>query len=260
MERESMSNDNIIFDSFSMSYTTKKEGGITLPWTLGPLSFNIGKGERVGIVGTSGSGKTSVLYALQHYHNPIRDDINYSGKLTKPNSVMMTVMQEPKAVLNPIRTVYRSFKLLNHSNFFEGKKALTIQEIKLFLEMVGLKTTPALLNARPSQLSGGMAQKVMIALGLALNPQWLLADEVSGSLDAVHEQQIMELLVTRIPSLLIVTHRIYLLKKYCTRVIFLSQGKSVFDGNVDAFFRCNIEEVQMFLDNLILTSNTKKES
>lgn len=230
----------------------KKQSMRDKSWKLGPLSFNILSGERVGIIGDSGSGKTSLLYAIQHYGEHEEVEVHYEGTLHRPKDNIFSVMQEAKSVLNPIRTVYGLFRVLHHSRKSKRTQAMNKQEIITYLSLMGFNNFEHIFKAHPHQLSGGMAQRVMCALVLALEPEWILADEISASLDVSYEEKIMEVLYQQVSTVIMVTHRLHLVKKYCHRVMFLEQGKILYDGSVRNFFECPHPVIQEYIDNIML--------
>ncbi|MGH7126768.1 MAG: ABC transporter ATP-binding protein, partial [Stellaceae bacterium] len=202
---------------------------VDFPTTAGRLkavdrvSLTVDEGEVLGIVGESGSGKSVTMLAMMGlvaYPGEVRADrLSFAGKSLLNLSDrerrriagkdVAMVFQEPASSLNPCFTV--GFQLGETLRVHMGldRKARHKRTIEL-LEQVGIPAPETRLNAFPHQLSGGMNQRVMIAMAIACNPRLLIADEPTTALDVTIQAQILELLLSlqreRRMALILITH------------------------------------------------------
>ena len=187
------------------------------------LSFHIDAGETVAIVGESGCGKSvtsmSILRLVNTPPGKIAGRIEFQGRnlLDLPDSEMRKlrgndismIFQEPMTSLNPVLTVGRQIgeTLRLHQGMDAGKATRRSVEM---LELVGISAAARRVREYPHQLSGGMRQRVMIAMALACNPKLLIADEPTTALDVTIQAQILDLmrdLKTRLGSaIMLITH------------------------------------------------------
>jgi oligopeptide/dipeptide ABC transporter ATP-binding protein len=208
------------------------------------VSFDIFNGEILGIAGESGSGKSVTAHSIINLiPSPpgkiLSGEILYKGKdilkLSKNElknirgKEIGMIFQEPSVSLNPVlkikSQIFESLMLdkkLNKKDI--KKKALTL------LKDVGITNPESSLNSYPHQLSGGMKQRIMIAIALSRNPSLLIADEPTTSLDVTTQKQIIDLLVNIKKSrtnfsILLITHNLGLIKQICDRVIIMYGGK-----------------------------------
>lgn len=214
------------------------------------LSFHIGQGEIVGIVGESGSGKSmtalSIMGLLPESVGISHGEILFQGQdLLKIKSEemrqiqgneMSMIFQEPMTSLNPVQKigVQVGESLLLHSHI--KKEAITAQ-VLMALKSVGLTETERIMDSYPYELSGGMRQRVMIAMATVCKPKLLIADEPTTALDVTVQQQILKLLrhfheETK-TSILFISHDLNVVKEICNRVIVMYQGDIVEQGPVD---------------------------
>src|ERR1700681_2414054 len=187
------------------------------------VSLTVSEGELLGVVGESGSGKSLTLLAamgLVPYPGRVTADrLTFKGRdlLTLSDrerrqitgkSVAM-IFQEPTTSLNPCFTV--GFQMVEGLRVHEkmGRKAAWVRAIEL-LEQVGIPAAEIRMRAYPHQLSGGMNQRVMIAMAIACNPKLLIADEPTTALDVTIQAQILDLLLSlqreRGMALVLITH------------------------------------------------------
>ena len=217
------------------------------------VSFSVNKGETLCIVGESGCGKSittlSVMGLLPDNGEITEGSINFQGEeLTnkkeeqlrkyRGNDISM-IFQEPMTALNPVFTVgYQIMEPLNlHTNL--GKKEKKSRAIEL-LSQVGLSDPEKVLKKYPHELSGGMRQRVMIAISLACNPSLLIADEPTTALDVTIQAQILDLIDDLKEDLgmgvVMVTHDMGVVAEVADRVMVMYAGHVVETGTVEEIF------------------------
>ncbi len=168
------------------------------------LSFTIKSGRRLCIVGPSGSGKSSLLYALLGVLPRSADikgvielpgGIFQAGDKALRGRVFACVFQQPLSYLNPVMNVIG--QILDSAIYVRGlKRRDAVREAEYLLKLVGFNAPEKIMFLYPFQLSGGMAQRVMIAQALLLNPKVLLLDEPTSALDASLRKQALDLLLS----------------------------------------------------------------
>jgi peptide/nickel transport system ATP-binding protein len=209
------------------------------------VSISVAKGETLGIVGESGSGKSVTSYAvmriLDRAGRIAEGSVMFSGIDVKAASEdqmrdlrgreISMIFQNPRAALNPIRKVgdqiedvLRQHVQQSTVNDF-GEKAIEA------LEQVKIARPRERYHAYPFEMSGGMCQRVVIALALACNPQLLIADEPTTGLDVTTQKAVMDLIVEltkqRGMSTILITHDLGLAAAYCDRVVVMEKGRVV---------------------------------
>ena len=211
------------------------------------VSMTLDKGEVLGIVGESGSGKSVGMLALMglvpHPGRVEADRLRFEGKdlqrlsqrerraLTGKDVAM--IFQEPTTSLNPSFTI--GYQLAETLRIHEGmdRKAARRRVIEL-LEQVGIPAAESRLSAYPHQLSGGMNQRVMIAMAIACNPKLLIADEPTTALDVTIQAQILDLLLSlqrdRGMALILITHNMGVVSDTTERVAVMYAGQIVEQG------------------------------
>lgn len=216
------------------------------------ISFDVAPGERVGLVGESGSGKTTTALALMRMikspgkiagGEAVLGDIDLlalSGdeiRQARLNKVAY-IPQGAMNSLNPVLSVADQILdgLADHGCKLRGKEAATF--VAELLESVGLPATVA--KSFPHQLSGGMKQRVCIAIGVAMNPELIIADEPTSALDVITQRQIMQTLIAvqgRIGcGLVLIGHDMGLMAQATDRIIVMQDGCIVEDASVDKIF------------------------
>tara|TARA_R110001599_G_scaffold37700_1_gene116515 strand:- start:2051 stop:3682 length:1632 start_codon:yes stop_codon:yes gene_type:complete len=217
------------------------------------VSLDVPKGQILGIVGESGSGKSVTSYALMRILDRggvIRQgEINYSGiDLRHATERQMAeirgreismIFQNPRAALNPIRKVGHQLEdvLRQHAQatrYTAKEKAIEA------LEAVKIKNAAERYNAYPFELSGGMCQRVVIAIALACNPKLLIADEPTTGLDITTQKAVMDLVLELIRdremSAVLITHDLGLATEYCDQISVMKNGEVVEQGTPQKIF------------------------
>jgi dipeptide transport system ATP-binding protein len=217
------------------------------------VSITLEKGEVLGIVGESGSGKSVGMLALMGlvpYPGRVRADrLVFEGRdlqalserernaLTGKDVAM--IFQEPTTSLNPSFTI--GYQLAETLRLHEGmdRKAARRRVIEL-LQQVGIPAPESRLSAYPHQLSGGMNQRVMIAMAIACNPKLLIADEPTTALDVTIQAQILQLIkdiqAETGMGLIMITHDLGVVAETVDRVVVMYGGKVMETGPVEAIF------------------------
>ena len=216
-------------------------------------SFALGKGERLGIVGESGSGKSVSSYALMRILAPggrvdsgrlwfdgmdlralrRRDMQNLRGR------EISMVFQNPREALNPIRKVGKQIEDVLRRHARVGRQDAKAQAVAS-LAAVRIADPEQRYHAYPFELSGGMCQRVVIALALACQPRLLIADEPTTGLDVTTQRAVMDLIAdltrSRGMSSILITHDLGLAAQYCDRLVVMKDGEVVESGDPDDLF------------------------
>ncbi|WP_424984277.1 ABC transporter ATP-binding protein [Maritalea sp. S77] len=227
------------------------------------VSFDLAAGEVLGIVGESGSGKSITLQSimgLARRYGEVTGEVMWQGEnlVTKPEAQMRKIrgkdiamiFQEPMSSLNPLLTVGVQIKenLVAHTEL--DKKARQHRAIEL-LELVGIPDASRRLNDYPHQFSGGMRQRVMIAIALASSPKLLLADEPTTALDVTIQNQILKLILDLSQelgmSVILVTHDLGVAAQTCDRLAVMYGGKLVEKGSTRDVLRNPLHRYTMGL-------------
>lgn len=205
------------------------------------ISFSLGR-ERVALVGESGSGKSLTARSLMGLLSPAlvlqAETLSIAGENaltlnerrwnTLRGSQLAMVMQDPKYALNPMRTigwqVAEPLKL--HARL---SRAEIKEKVCEMLDAVGLPQPAQLMQRYPHQLSGGMGQRVMLAIALIADPQFLIADEPTSALDHAMRDQVLALIrrlvEQRNMGLLLISHDLQQVSEHCERVMVMYQGE-----------------------------------
>jgi dipeptide transport system ATP-binding protein len=233
---------------------------VEFPTTAGRLravdrvSLSVDQGEVLGIVGESGSGKSVTMLAamgLVAYPGEVRaqrlgfggrDLLRMSGRERRrlAGKDIAMVFQEPTSSLNPCFTV--GFQLGETLRLHEGldRAGARRRAIEL-LDQVGIPAPETRLDAFPHQLSGGMNQRVMIAMAIACNPRLLIADEPTTALDVTIQAQILDLLIAlqreRGMALILITHNMGVVAETAQRVVVMYAGQVVEEQPAQQLFR-----------------------
>lgn len=209
--------------------------------------LSVKKGEIVGIVGESGSGKTtvikSIIGALSHDSKVLSGSILFDGKELLGSSDielrknrgknLAMIFQDGRNTLNPIRRIGSQYieYIQQHSNL--SKKEARNKAVEM-LKKMRLPDPENIMESYPHQLSGGMCQRVGIAMAMTFNPQILLADEPTSALDVTTQAQIVQELINLRDnfntSILIITHNLGVAAYMSDKIIVMKNGKIVEEG------------------------------
>lgn len=220
---------------------------------LNGVSFYVNKGEVIGIVGESGSGKSITAYSImQILTNPgkiVGGSIKYKGQelIGAGESVMQTIrgnkismiFQDPMTSLNPVYTIGNQIEeaILLHTN--RNKEETKARALEM-LKMVGVNDPEKRLSQYPHELSGGMRQRVMIAMALACEPDILIADEPTTALDVTIQAQILDIIQGLQKELgmatILITHDLGVVAGMCDYILVMYGGKIVEKGTAHQIF------------------------
>ena len=232
-------------------FFSSKKSSVT---AINEISFHIDKGEILGLVGESGCGKSVTSLSIMRLLNFT------SGKVTKgevifegqdlqqlPEKEMRTIrggkmsmiFQEPMSSLNPAMRIDKQMieGIRLHTDLTKEQARERAAKI---LQQVGIPDPERVLKNYPHQLSGGMSQRVMIAMAMSCNPELLIADEPTTALDVTIQAQILDLM-RKIQqeegmSILLITHDLGVVAEMCSRVIVMYAGEIVEEAPVDILF------------------------
>ena len=218
------------------------------------ISYEVAEGETVAIVGESGSGKSvGVMSLIRLIPEPpgkiVNGEVNFDGqdllklkeeelRQIRGNRIAM-IFQDPMTSLNPVLTIGRQITEALELHLNMNREESRSRAIEL-LELVGIPDAGPRLDDYPHQFSGGMRQRVMIAMGLSCNPQLLIADEPTTALDVTIQAQIVDL-VTRLQSelgmaIIWITHDLGVVAGLADRVLVMYAGFIVEEGPVDVIY------------------------
>ena len=224
--------------------------------SVNDVSFHVNKQEVVAVVGESGSGKSvtqlSILQLIQTPPGKILDgEVWFRGEnlLTYDQKKMRTVrgngismiFQEPMTSLNPVYTVGNQLtEVLRVHHKGMSKKEAWERGVKA-LEAVGIPDPEARMKNYPFEMSGGMRQRVLIAIAVACSSELIIADEPTTALDVTTQAQVMELLMSLVKengtSIIVVTHNLGLVTRYADRIYVMYAGRIVESGTAEAIMK-----------------------
>ena len=218
------------------------------------VSFNLGRGKILGVVGESGSGKSvtaySIMQILASTGKVVKGEILFNGEniLNYDKKQMdefrgekcSIIFQDPMTSLNPTFTVgWQLREALRLHTQYKTRSAANRRAIEL-LEMVGVNEPESRIRQYPFELSGGMRQRVMIAMALACEPDILIADEPTTALDVTIQAQILELMKDLQKKLgmaiILVTHDLGVIASMCDEIIVMYGGRVCERGTADDIF------------------------
>lgn len=217
------------------------------------VSFYVGRGERLGIVGESGCGKSvsmlSVMRLLEDNAVMEADEIFFDGEDLSGKSVkemrkyqgneISMIFQDPMTSLNPLFTIGEQIMSPLRRHMKLSKAEARERALKV-LAQVGIPDPQKRIRQYPHELSGGMRQRVMIAIAMACTPKLLIADEPTTALDVTIQAQILDLMRKMRQqyqmSLILITHDLGVIASMCTRIIVMYGGLIVEEGDVRDIF------------------------
>ncbi|MES0139582.1 ABC transporter ATP-binding protein [Mesorhizobium sp. M0016] len=238
------------------------------------VSFALRAGEAVGLVGESGSGKTTTAMAIAGLLSPnarvISGEVHYRGNrlpvdddaAMRPHrwSETSVVFQGAMNALNPVHRIIKQIAepCMLKLGMSRGEATARAREL---LELVGIPTDRG--YAYPHELSGGMRQRVMIAMALACRPSIVIGDEPTTALDVITQAQILKLLAelrSRLGlALILITHDLSVVAECCDRVMIMYAGRIVEDGTVaEIFARPKHPYTRLLIDSLPNPASGKK--
>lgn len=231
----------------------KNDKSLNIP-AVRDLSFHIQQGETVGLVGESGCGKSvtalSLMQLVEKNTSSIEGNIVFEGENlntfsekemqeVRGNKISM-IFQEPMTSLNP---VHKIGKQISEVLFLHGfaTKANSKEKTVEILRKVGIPRAESIIDEYPHQLSGGMRQRVMIAMAMACNPKLLIADEPTTALDVTIQAQILDLMKKLQQqyhtAILLITHDLGVISEMADRVIVMYYGQIVEQADVRTIFK-----------------------
>ena len=220
---------------------------------LNDVSIHLKEGEVLGIVGESGSGKSVTAYSLMgltaHPGKLIGGTLQFNGheieemgekEMRKIRGKEISIIfQDPMTSLNPVYTIGNQITEVIRLHTDKDKKQ-AYARAKELLELVGINEPEKRLKQYPHELSGGMRQRVMIAIALACEPKLLIADEPTTALDVTIQAQILELMMELKDKLgmaiIMITHDLGVVASMCDRIAVMYAGRSVEYGTTDDIF------------------------
>ena len=244
--------DNVLLEVKNLTTHFFTQDGVVK--AVDGISYNVHAGEVVGIVGESGCGKSvgamSVMKLIPSPPGKIVDgSVIFKGEnlvdMAEPsmrkirgNRIAM-VFQEPMTSLNPVLTIGRQLtETLELHQGLSGEEAL--DRAAELLDRVGIPESKLRLKDYPHQFSGGMRQRVMIAIALSCDPELIIADEPTTALDVTIQAQILELMQGLAKelgtALIIITHNLGVVARYADRVIVMYAGKIIEESTAEEIF------------------------
>lgn len=212
------------------------------------INLSIRQDERVGLIGETGCGKSILGHALVGLlpENAVATGkIIYNGRnlLTQPEAVLQKIrgrdiamiFQDPRSSLNPVLTVYQQLMEIYRYRLSVPRKQIRAKTVRL-LEQVGIDAQR--MDDYPHQFSGGMLQRVMIAMAIAFQPPLLVADEITKGLDRPVKWKIVDLIreVTADSSMLLITHDLTVARALCDRIAVMYAGEIVEINRTESLF------------------------
>ena len=241
----------MILNVSDLSLTLKGNRGYVK--ILDGINFSLEKGETLGIVGESGCGKSMTALSIMRLlpeKAKLSGDISFEGlsinkfskrkmEAIRGHNVSM-IFQDPLTSLNPLHTVGKQIEesLILHMKLTKKERMQRVVEL---LKEVGLPRAEELINEYPHQLSGGMRQRVMIAIAMACRPKLLICDEPTTALDVTVQAQILELMnglkKENDMSIIMITHDLGVVAEVCDRIVVMYAGKVVESAPVKELFK-----------------------
>lgn len=219
------------------------------------VDFHVDSGQIVGVVGESGCGKSTAVKAILGLLQPPALVSRGSAELAEHGDLVGMknkqirairgaaigyVAQNPFGSLNPIFSIEKQFRNILKAHGQPASRSATRERARQMLTDVGIAGPDRVLDGHAHQLSGGMAQRVVIAMAMLLHPKLIIADEPTTGLDVTVQRQILDLIRGRIAGsesgMLLVTHDLGVIAQYCDRVVVMYAGRVVESGDVTSVF------------------------
>lgn len=241
---------------------------------LNGINFEVHQGEVFGLVGETGCGKTvtglSILRLLPRSAAITRGEVWFDGndllKLSRPEieairgSQIAMIFQDPSTSLNPVFSIRSQIERVIRRHLSLSKQEVE-KQVRTVLEAVGLPDIERILESYPHQLSGGMQQRVMIAMALSCNPRLLIADEPTTALDVTIQAQILNLLGELRQkfniSVIMITHNLGVIAHTCDRLAILYGGRVAESGSTRDIFTAPQHPYTRGLMNAIPTPESR---
>ncbi len=240
--------ENILLEVKDLSVALESSGDTT-PCILDHINIHIKRKQRVALIGQSGSGKTitsrAILGLLSENMKISSGQMIFNQKLISLNNDsdlghlrgkhISMIFQEPHAALNPVFRIGTQLTDVIITNLKLSKKSAKEKALDS-LSQVGFSNSKEIFKMYPGQLSGGMAQRVLIAMALSCQPELIIADEPTSALDSVTQTKILKLIFELQEkfqfAVLIISHDITLVKKYVDYVYILKDGIVIYSGAI----------------------------
>jgi peptide/nickel transport system ATP-binding protein len=226
-------------------------------YAVNGVDLAVARGEIFGLVGETGAGKSVTSHAILGLVRPpgrvtggrvLLDGADLRaltpGELRSVRGARISyIPQNPRSALNPLLRIERQMRnvITSHERRRAAREPKTDERCRTMLAAVGIPDPDGVLRAYPDQLSGGMAQRVVIAIALLLGPELIIADEPTSGLDVIVQAQILELFTRaaheRGAAVLLVTHDLGVAAHYCQRVAVMYAGEILERGTVGEIFR-----------------------
>jgi ABC-type dipeptide/oligopeptide/nickel transport system ATPase component len=223
------------------------------------VGFDIAAGEIVAMVGESGCGKSKTAEAIMgllppghsrmHAERIVLDDIDLNGldesrmRHIRGRDISM-VFQEPMTALDPVFTCGHQLATVYRRHRGQNRQAARASALKM-LNAVGFADAARILSSYPHELSGGMRQRVVVAMAMACQPKLLIADEPTTALDVTTQAQVLERLLALSrkagTAVLLITHDLGIVAQYCERAIVMRQGRIIEDAPARTLFEAPVE-------------------
>jgi peptide/nickel transport system ATP-binding protein len=218
------------------------------------VNFSLEAGEMVGLVGESGSGKSAAIHAIAALPRPVKSVITGAVRVNGRDLLSLPakqvrqihgaelgfVGQNPFGCLQPTLALHKQFHNVLRAHSRTSSKSDSRRQAEAALESVGILEPDRVLRGYAHHLSGGMAQRVVIAMATVLRPRLLIADEPTTALDPTVQIQILDVLSDLRDrdgtTVLIVTHDLGVIAAYCSRVLVMKSGIVVEQGDVQTLF------------------------
>ena len=224
---------------------------------LKDINLEVSKGEVISVIGSSGSGKSTMLRCINLLEIPTGGEIFYEGVSIQDKSVKLTEYRAKVAM------VFQQFNLFNNMTALDNcvkpqmivLKRTREEATKIALEFIEKVGMSAYVHAKPSQLSGGQKQRIAIARALSMNPDVILFDEPTSALDPEMVGEVLEVMQDLARSgytMIVVTHEMGFAREVSNRVIFMDGGYIVEEGSPEEIFKNTKQErTKQFLSKVL---------